>query len=76
MAVVTSNRPDDEALTKAAKYVCTLKCGRCPMIVEGFACPTKCSLSTIPWQCWLAYFKTNIQHAQASESGGEVPAGS
>ncbi|MDA8165912.1 MAG: hypothetical protein M0017_12880 [Desulfobacteraceae bacterium] len=44
------------ALVKAAKYICTQKCGRCPMAVEGYRCPRECSLETVPWECWIAFF--------------------
>ena len=45
-----------KALEKAAKYICTLKCGRCPLVEERFPCQTECSTETLPWRCWLAYF--------------------
>ncbi len=45
------------ALEKAAKYICTLKCGLCPMVVEGFCCEFDCNLETRPWKCWIFYFK-------------------
>ena len=51
------NSPDDLVLEKAAKYICNVKCGLCPMVVEGTPCFQKCGLDTLPWQCWLFYFK-------------------
>ncbi|MCB2183688.1 MAG: hypothetical protein KQH63_16765 [Desulfobulbaceae bacterium] len=48
---------ETSALVKAAKYVCNLKCGLCPMVVEDFFCEFDCNLETRPWQCWLHYFK-------------------
>lgn len=45
------------ALEKAAKYICTLLDGLCPMAAEGHACPTECTLDTVPWQCWISYFR-------------------
>ncbi len=45
------------ALEKAAKYICTLKCGLCPMVEEGFSCPTECDTETRPWRCWVEFFK-------------------
>ena len=48
---------DRVALIRAAKYICMKQCGRCPMVIEGFSCPDACSLETLPWQCWLEFFK-------------------
>ena len=41
----------------AAKYVCTSKCGLCPMVVEEFTCSSECRIDTKPWQCWITYFR-------------------
>lgn len=46
----------EPALERAAKYICTLKCGRCPAVEEGFPCPTVCDLETLAWQCWQVFF--------------------
>lgn len=51
-------RTDENAFERAAKYICTIQCGRCPMIVEKFPCPKTCDLETLAWQCWMAYFRT------------------
>jgi hypothetical protein len=48
---------DRQALEKAAKYICNLKDGLCPMVVEKIECRTVCTLETLPWECWLALFK-------------------
>jgi hypothetical protein len=46
-------------LEKAAKMICTLKCGRCPMQEENFrGCPDVCHEDIAPWQCWVAYLRT------------------
>ncbi len=50
-----------EALESAAKYICTMKCGKCPMAVEQFPCPQACTMDTRPWQCWIAYFREKQQ---------------
>ncbi len=55
------------ALEKAAKYICTSKCGLCPMVTEGFRCPKECDLDTKPWQCWFIYFR------EKSVEGVEAP---
>ncbi|MDH4322042.1 MAG: hypothetical protein OEV73_11165 [Desulfobulbaceae bacterium] len=47
----------EQALQKAAKYICTAKCGRCPAVEENFPCPADCDLETQAWQCWQIYFK-------------------
>jgi len=51
----------NETLINAAKYICTLKCGMCPMAVEKFPCPQVCTVEVKPWQCWIAYFQRD-QH--------------
>ena len=48
---------EKSALEKAAKYICTLKCGLCPMVEEGFSCKTECDTETRPWRCWVEFFK-------------------
>jgi hypothetical protein len=55
---------DGYALEKAAKMICSLKCGLCPMREKDFAgCPSECSENTKPWRCWIAYLKTVVpQH--------------
>jgi hypothetical protein len=48
----------EKALEKAAKIICTLKCGRCPMQEENFpGCPCVCHEDIIPWQCWIMYLR-------------------
>jgi hypothetical protein len=53
------------ALERAAKYICTAKWGLCPMVVEKYPCPQRCTLHTKPWQCWVAYFAAMQQAASA-----------
>lgn len=50
-------RTETASLEKAAKYICTTLDGLCPMAAERYACPTECTLETIPWQCWILYFR-------------------
>ncbi|MCI5115736.1 MAG: hypothetical protein D3913_12500 [Candidatus Electrothrix sp. LOE1_4_5] len=46
------------ALEKAAKMVCNMKSGLCPIREEHFSgCPRKCTEDTRPWQCWFDYFR-------------------
>ena len=63
MARQRRNTAQARALERAAKYICTINCGRCPMVVEGFPCPQRCTLRTRPWQCWLAFFAATRQPA-------------
>ncbi|OGQ86400.1 MAG: hypothetical protein A2512_05540 [Deltaproteobacteria bacterium RIFOXYD12_FULL_56_24] len=44
------------ALEKAAKHICTARCGRCPHVVEQYPCPKECNLDTIAWECWMQFF--------------------
>ncbi|MBU0483144.1 MAG: hypothetical protein KKB30_01350 [Proteobacteria bacterium] len=66
---------DDEnpALENAAKYICNLKCGLCPMVVEGFHCEFECSLETAPWKCWRYYFRQiALKDSKKDVSGKEA----
>ena len=48
----------DRALEQAAKKICTLKCGLCPVKEKDFAgCHVPCHDEIRPWQCWVAHFK-------------------
>ena len=40
----------DQALEKAAKKICNLKCGLCPMLEEDFSgCQVECHEEIRPW---------------------------
>lgn len=46
------------ALKKAAKIICGLKCGLCPMREENFSgCPYPCTEDVRPWQCWVEHIR-------------------
>ena len=48
----------DKALEKAAKKICNLQCGRCPIQEADFAgCSGACHDEIRPWQCWVGHFK-------------------
>ena len=50
---------DGRALEKAAKMICNLKCGLCPMREEDFqGCPYECTEEIRPWRCWMAHLRT------------------
>ena len=49
----------ERALEKAAKMICTMKCGLCPVREDNFpGCPYRCHEDILPWQCWVAYLRT------------------
>ncbi|MBU0663026.1 MAG: hypothetical protein KJ990_00630 [Proteobacteria bacterium] len=58
MAPESKKRRSTKALEDAAKYICTIKCGMCPMAVEKFTCPYTYSVEVRPWQYWIAYFQS------------------
>lgn len=60
-------RRNAKALEDAAKYICTMKCGLCPMAAEKFPCPQTCTQEISPWQCWVAYFLSKHQSLSAHE---------
>lgn len=62
-----TRRRSTKALEEAAKYICTMKCGMCPMAVEKFPCPQTCTLEILPWQCWITYFRSKEQPLSKQE---------
>ena len=56
------NRSEEDlelALEKAAKMICGLQYGRCPVKEEQFAgCPVTCHEDIRPWQCWVSHFRS------------------
>lgn len=50
------------ALEKAAKYICTTRCGQCPHVVVQYPCPHDCTLDTMAWECWMQYFLDQAGH--------------
>lgn len=58
MEVELNEDIQETALVKAAKIICNLKCGLCPIREENFpGCPCACSEDIRPWQCWVAYLQ-------------------
>lgn len=52
---------DLAALERAAKFICLLKCGLCPIREPDFSgCPHECTEDVRPWQCWIHYFRNVI----------------
>jgi len=59
---------DAATLEKAAKYICNTLDGLCPMAAERYACPTDCTLDTIPWKCWISYFREQRDASEPMEN--------
>lgn len=57
------------SLEKAAKYICNNLGGLCPMVTEKFVCPTACNLDTLPWHCWVSYFRNQQPCPEQGERG-------
>ncbi|MBU0682480.1 MAG: hypothetical protein KKD73_13770 [Proteobacteria bacterium] len=58
-----SGNDADQALERAAKKICNLKCGLCPIREEDFAgCLVSCHEEIKPWQCWVAHFKKQVEY--------------
>ena len=52
----------EKALIEAAKYICTMKCGMCPLREEDFAgCQVECHDEIRPWQCWVDYLQGRVE---------------
>jgi hypothetical protein len=61
---VNKEKTTEVALEKAAKMICNLKSGLCPMREENFpGCPWQCTEDIRPWQCWVAYLSEPATHA-------------
>lgn len=58
---------DARALERAAKYICNSKDGLCPMRIEDFKCRFPCDLDTLPWQCWVIFFKEPVRGKKEDE---------
>lgn len=56
----TARQPDTAALStaleKAAKHICTTRCGLCPNAALQHPCPSDCTLETMAWECWVRFF--------------------
>ena len=51
-----STTVEERALIKAAKLICDLKSGLCPMHEPDFiGCPHACTEDVRPWRCWVIY---------------------
>ncbi len=62
-----SNNVGDQALEQAAKKICNLKCGLCPIQEENFSgCSVACHEEVRPWQCWVVHFKRLAGHSSRS----------
>jgi hypothetical protein len=67
----TSQLSEHDALEKAAKYICNLHDGLCPMVVEKIICKSQCTMETVPWHCWMALFIEGAAADQKDYENGE-----
>jgi hypothetical protein len=68
MQAKTKRKPEELALEQAAKYICNLLGGLCPLVVEEHRCRTPCDLDTLPWQCWIDYFQAATASRQKADT--------
>ncbi|MBU0946741.1 MAG: hypothetical protein KJ804_06375 [Proteobacteria bacterium] len=60
---------EEKALIKAAKLICTLKSGVCPMYEPDFlGCPRTCNEEIRPWQCWVVYLTTIVRNKERTHT--------
>ncbi|WP_417915597.1 hypothetical protein [Candidatus Electronema sp. JM] len=65
---MTNESSLERALEKAAKIICTLKLGCCPVQEKNFSgCPSECHENILPWQCWLVYLRGSVSPQQTSD---------
>jgi hypothetical protein len=51
-----NRKKTEHALEKAAKMICTMKLGACPLQEDNFSgCVSNCHADVLPWQCWVAH---------------------
>lgn len=51
-----NRKKTEHALEKAAKMICTMKLGACPLQEDNFSgCPSNCHVNVLPWQCWVTH---------------------
>ncbi|MEA2116767.1 MAG: hypothetical protein U9P36_15495 [Thermodesulfobacteriota bacterium] len=63
MQTKQDNYVSELALEKAAKIICNLKCGLCPMREENFSgCPYTCDEEIRPWKCWVIHLRELSTH--------------
>lgn len=56
----------ERALEKAAKIICSLQAGRCPVKEEHFpGCPSVCNEDSLPWKCWVSYLQATANRVAA-----------
>lgn len=55
-------------LEMAAKYICNLRDGLCPMVVENYQCLSACGPDTQPWRCWINHFQTLVSAKETTST--------
>ncbi len=59
---------DSMALVRAAKVICDLKSGLCPINEAVFSgCPFVCGEETRPWQCWVVCLRVGVERDVTEE---------
>ncbi len=65
---------DKKALIKAAKIICDLKSGTCPIHEPNFfGCPRACTEEIRPWQCWVTYLVALSGNTTTTEPADNLP---
>lgn len=60
---------EEKALIKAAKLICNLKSGLCPIREPDFlGCPFPCGEDIRPWQCWVIHLKVLASYENGSKT--------
>lgn len=58
METAADNTNLELALEKAAKIICSMKCGLCPIREDNFSgCPYACTEDIHPWRCWVDHLR-------------------
>ncbi len=64
----TNRSPEARALVRAAKMICELKSGLCPLRERDFTgCPHACTEDIRPWQCWVAHLTARAMAEEPAE---------
>lgn len=60
---------EKKALIKAAKLICNLKSGVCPLYEPDFSgCPRPCNEDIRPWQCWVVHLTTLVSNKKRTQT--------
>lgn len=60
---------EEQALIKAAKLICNLKSGVCPIYEADFlGCPRPCNEDIRPWQCWVVHLTSLVSNKEKRQT--------